>query len=75
VTTWGGGGTCRPRRSRPGLPPSTTDDHLEILPGITHALTRLDEEDPAAITPADVGTQVEPVVVDTIAGWLDATLD
>jgi alpha-beta hydrolase superfamily lysophospholipase len=51
------------------------DDHLEILPGITHALTRLDEDDPAAITPADVGTQVDPVVVDTIAGWLAATLD
>jgi alpha-beta hydrolase superfamily lysophospholipase len=51
------------------------DDRLEILPGITHALTRLDEEDPAAITTADVGTQVEPVVIDTIAEWLDATLE
>jgi hypothetical protein len=50
------------------------DDRLEILPGITHALTRLDEDDPAAITPADVGAQVEPVVLDTIAAWLDATL-
>jgi alpha-beta hydrolase superfamily lysophospholipase len=49
-------------------------DRLEILPGITHALTRLDEQDPAAITAADVGTQVEPVVIATIADWLDATL-
>jgi hypothetical protein len=56
--------------------PSLDEDaHLETLPGITHAPTRLDEEDPAAITPADVGTPVEPMVVDTIAGWLDATLD
>jgi alpha-beta hydrolase superfamily lysophospholipase len=50
-------------------------DRLEILPGITHALTRLDEQDPAAITAADVGTQVEPVVIATIADWLDATLE
>jgi hypothetical protein len=49
-------------------PSLDADDHPEILPGVTHALTRLDEEDPAAITPADVGRQVEPVVVDTIVG-------
>jgi alpha-beta hydrolase superfamily lysophospholipase len=50
-------------------------DRLEILPGITHALTRLNEQDPAAITAADVGTQVEPVVIATIVDWLDATLE
>jgi hypothetical protein len=41
-------------------------------PDITHALTRPGTADPAALTPADVGTQVEPSVVGAIASWLDS---
>lgn len=55
----------------PGLPDGSD---LRILPELTHALTRLGTDDPAAITPADVGTGVELVAIDTIADWLDATL-
>jgi uncharacterized protein len=47
------------------------DDRIEVLPDITHALTRLGTGDPAALTPADVGTQVEPSVVSAVARWLD----
>jgi pimeloyl-ACP methyl ester carboxylesterase len=52
-----------------------TDSRVEILPGLTHALTRLDTDDLAAITPDDVGTGLDPSVVDTIATWFDSTLD
>lgn len=50
-------------------------DELVILPNITHALTRLDVDDPAAITPADVGTTVDDQVISTVADWLDAQID
>jgi uncharacterized protein len=55
----------------PGLPERS---EVRILPELTHALTRLGTDDPAAITPADVGSDVEPAAIDAIAGWLDATL-
>jgi pimeloyl-ACP methyl ester carboxylesterase len=42
------------------------DDSLRILPEITHALTRLEADDPAAIAPADVGTKVDPSVLGAI---------
>lgn len=48
---------------------------LEILPGITHALTRLEVDDPAAITPADVGTTVDDQVISTVADWLQARVN
>lgn len=46
-------------------------DALEILPSLTHALTRLDTDDPAAITADAVGTHVDPSVAEAIAAWLD----
>lgn len=52
---------------RPALGP---DDDLAILPRITHALTHLDGDDPAAITPADVGDSVDEGLVTMIANWL-----
>lgn len=51
--------------------PALSDgDRLEILQGITHALTRLEVDDPAAITPADIGNDVDDYAIDTIADWL-----
>jgi hypothetical protein len=50
------------------------EDHLEILPGITHALSRLDTDDPGSVTPSDLGTTVDDTVLDTLAAWLHARL-
>ena len=43
-----------------------------VLDDVTHALTRLVQDDPAAITPGDVGTQLAPEVLDALTAWLDA---
>lgn len=56
-------------------PALSATDELEILSGITHALTRLDVDDPAAITPADVGTSVDDQVISTVADWLHARVN
>ncbi|MCC5947840.1 MAG: hypothetical protein JJT89_05235 [Nitriliruptoraceae bacterium] len=45
-----------------------------ILDGVTHALTRLDDDDPATITPADFGSAVEQRVIDTVAEWLQGAV-
>lgn len=47
------------------------EDGFVILDDVTHALTRLDADDLAALTPADVGTSVDHRVIDTVTGWLD----
>lgn len=47
------------------------EDELVVLPGITHALTRLDTNDVAAITPEDLGTEVDDSVAEAIASWLE----
>lgn len=46
------------------------DDDLVLLDDLTHALTRLEGDDPAAITPADVGSSVDQRVIDTVTQWL-----
>lgn len=48
---------------------------IEIQPELTHALTRLGTDDPAAITPRDVGTQVDASLIETVVDWLEGTLD
>lgn len=53
-------------------PVLTDADELDILPGITHALTRLEVDDPAAITPSDVGLHVDGILIDRIVEWLHA---
>lgn len=45
-----------------------------ILPSITHALTRLETSDVAALGPGDVGEELDPSVVEAIVGWLRDTL-
>jgi alpha-beta hydrolase superfamily lysophospholipase len=50
-------------------------DELRILSGITHALTRLDVDDPTAITPADVGTRVDDQVISTVTEWLQTQIN
>jgi hypothetical protein len=37
-------------------------------------LTRLETGDVAALGPGDVGEELDPSVVETIVGWLSATL-
>lgn len=44
---------------------------VEVLPGITHALTMLATDDPAGSQPQDVGTEVDSSVIDTVAAWLE----
>jgi pimeloyl-ACP methyl ester carboxylesterase len=41
-----------------------------ILPCVTHALNCVSEADPSAITPADVGDEVAPEVIDALAAFL-----
>ncbi len=48
---------------------------VEILPNITHALTHLGTDDPAAVTEADIGTAVDPSVPSAITEWFDAAQD
>ncbi|MFU8840724.1 MAG: alpha/beta hydrolase [Nitriliruptoraceae bacterium] len=50
------------------------DGELEILPDLTHALTRLDEQDLTRMQPEDVGLEVDERVPARIAAWLDAVL-
>ena len=56
------------------------EDHIgeegavQLLPGITHALTYLGTDDPAAIELEDLGVEVDPSVVNVLASWLDETL-
>lgn len=64
-----------PQQVRAWGPHLGGDSRVEIMPGVTHALTRLDTGDPTAITPRDVGTNVDPAVVGRIASWLDPIVD
>jgi pimeloyl-ACP methyl ester carboxylesterase len=50
------------------------DGELEILLDLTHALTRLDEQDLTRMQPEDVGLEVDERVPTRIAAWLDAVL-
>lgn len=59
-----------PEQVQAWAPALDDTDELHILPGITHALTRLEVDDPAAITPSDVGSAVDEHLVTTIADWL-----
>lgn len=56
---------------RDRLPP---DGELEIMPALTHALTRLDEQDLTRMQPEDVGLEVDDRVPARIASWLDEVL-
>ena len=64
-----------PEQVRAWEPHLPEDSSVEILPEITHMLTRLGTDDPATVTPDDVGTTVADSVIETIASWLDASLD
>jgi len=46
------------------------DGEMVILPGITHPLTRLGTDDVAAITPDDLGLEVDDAVVTALTDWL-----
>lgn len=46
---------------------------VRVVPDLTHALTRL-ELPPGSVQPIDVGTEVDPRVIDLIADWLDTTV-
>lgn len=48
-----------------------SDGAVQVLPGITHALTYLGTSDPGAIELDDLGTEVDPSVVNVLATWLD----
>ena len=64
-----------PEQVRAWEPYLPRGSRVEVLPEITHALTRLGTDDPAAVTPEDLGTSVATSVTETIASWLDASLD
>lgn len=49
-------------------------DEVRILPGVTHALTHLGTDDVTALTPADVGEELDPAVPGAVADWLDEVL-
>ncbi len=44
---------------------------VRVFPCLTHALNCVDETDPVAMTPADIGREVSDDVVVAIAGFLD----
>ncbi|MFP4148987.1 MAG: alpha/beta hydrolase [Nitriliruptoraceae bacterium] len=48
---------------------------LEILPELTHALTRLDEQDLTRMEPEDIGLELDPRVPERITAWLEEALD
>ncbi len=62
-------GLVEPWRDR--LPPG---GELEILPDLTHALTRLTEQDLTRMQPEDVGLEVDERVPERLARWLDEVL-
>ncbi|MDO5503328.1 MAG: alpha/beta fold hydrolase [Actinomycetia bacterium] len=55
----------------PHLPEGSS---VEILPNITHALTYLPTDDPAALSPGDVGEEVDDSVVAALTSWLATAL-
>lgn len=56
---------------RDRLPP---DSEVEILPSLTHALTRLDEQDLTQMETEDIGLEVDERVPERVAAWLDEVL-
>lgn len=47
---------------------------VEILPDLTHALTRLEEQDLTRMEPEDLGLEVDERVPERITTWLDEVL-
>jgi pimeloyl-ACP methyl ester carboxylesterase len=63
-----------PEQVRAWEPTLPDGSRLEILPELTHVLTRLVLA-PDGIMPEEIGTEVDASVIRTIADWLDTTLD
>ena len=51
-----------------------SEGEVEIMPALTHALTRLDEQDLTRMEPEDIGLVVDDRVPERVASWLDEVL-